>query len=131
MLTKAQEYLAQCKDTEVERSYNTFKLKANVPTRGGLARYLNVGRNTLYEWAQVHPDFQDIMEAIGAEQEERLINNGLTGDYNPTIAKVLLAKHGYREAVDTDVTSGGEKLSVNLISYDAQRHDPPQLPEAN
>ena len=45
-------------------------------------------------------EFSAIIEQLQAEQEDRLINNGLSGNYNPTIAKVLLTKHGYREGVD-------------------------------
>ncbi len=37
------------------------------------------------------------------------MNNGLSGDYNPTIAKVLLTKHGYREGIEA-TGKDGEKL---------------------
>ena len=35
-----------------------------------------------------------------SKQADRLLNNGLSGNYNPTIAKVMLTKHGYREGID-------------------------------
>lgn len=91
MLSKAQEYIKLCEDTEEQ---------VNLPTRGGLAAFLDVSRDTLYEWAKHHPDFSYIMERLGATQEDRLINKGLAGQYNSTIAKVLLTKHGYREGID-------------------------------
>ena len=117
MLDKAKEYIAECQDDEIERETKTgqmvYKLKPKLPTRGGLARYLGVARSTLYEWAEQHAPFSDIMEELGAEQEDRLINNGLSGDYNPTIAKVLLTKHGYREGIEQTGKDGKDLLPEN------------------
>lgn len=106
ILKKTQKYLDLCIDgyarvasKQKRRVIYTNKVVIKIPTMGGLARYLRVHRDTLYEWAK-HEDnkeFSDIIGDLMGEQEDRLINNGLSGDYNPTIAKVLLAKHGYRE----------------------------------
>lgn len=117
MLTKAREYIESCQDKEVEREGRgdsvIYKIQAKLPTRGGLARYLGVARSTLYEWAEQHQDFSDIMEELGSEQEDRLINNGLSGDYNPTIAKVLLTKHGYREGIEQTGLEGKDLIPEN------------------
>jgi DNA-packaging protein gp3 len=120
MLSKSKEYLNLCEDKEVVRGSPErpeISLKVKIPTRGGLARYLGVSRDTLYAWAKEHEEFSYIMEELGAEQEDRLISNGLSGDYNPTIAKVLLTKHGYREGVDSDITSKGESLNPVLVRF--------------
>lgn len=103
IIIKANEYLKLCQDQEIEKGTEErpiYSLKVKLPTKGGLAVYLGVSRETLYAWAKEKPEFSDIMEQLGALQEERLIDNGLSGDYNPTIAKVLLTKHGYREGID-------------------------------
>lgn len=113
MLKKAQEYLESCNDEEVERGTEDrpeYGIRVKIPTRGGLARHLGVSRDTLYEWAKVHDEFSDIMEQLGAEQEDRLISNGLSGDYNPTIAKVLLTKHGYREGIEQTGKDGRDLI---------------------
>lgn len=110
ILIKAREYLVLCKDN--------FEIKkVKIPTKGGLARHLDVARETLYDWATKYSEFSDIMEEVSSEQEDRLINNGLSGDYNSTIAKVLLTKHGYSDKQETDITTGGEKISVNLLNF--------------
>ena len=125
VLEMARTYLESCQDTNrsVEEKLepqpqggslkraNEKRLKVSLPTKGGLARYLGVARETLYDWSSKYGEFSDIMEQLGAEQEDRLINNGLSGDYNPTIAKVLLTKHGYRDAVDADLTTKGDKIN--------------------
>jgi hypothetical protein len=139
MVDKAWEYIDSCKDEEVqeikqeseEKGYVMYdnKLKVKIPTVGGLARYLRVARSTIYLWGEKHPEFSDIIEILGAEQEDRLINKGLGGDYNPTISKVLLSKHGYREKIDQDLTSGGKPIpiyggqSVQNSGHDSDKKD--------
>ena len=102
---KAEKYLSECIDTTEQvvtgesgkfTSYKE-KIKVNLPTIEGLAVYLEVHRDTLYEWEKEHDEFSDIIERLRGSQIKSLINNGLSGDYNPTIAKVLLSKHGYSE----------------------------------
>jgi hypothetical protein len=118
LLEKANQYLLSCEDEEIERGSDerpTYKIRVKLPTIEGLARFIDVHRDTLYEWAKIHPEFSDILESIKAEQANKLINNGLSGDYNPTIAKLLLTKHGYSDKIEQDLTSGGEKL--NIINY--------------
>lgn len=133
LLVRAREYLDICEDDEVQQTIGMsakgtelFKNKiiVKIPTKGGLARYLKVSRDSLYEWSKEYPKFSDIMEELGAKQEEALINKGLSGDYNPTIAKVLLTKHGYKDALDTDITTKGDKIEINPINSEiAQKYE--------
>lgn len=121
IVLKAREYLDSCIDEEKQvvkqssEKYEMFdnKLKVKIPTKGGLAVYLGVSRETLYAWAKEYEEFSDIMEQMGAIQEERLINNGLSGDYNSTISKVLLTKHGYREGIDQ--TTNDKDLPIPIL----------------
>lgn len=113
---KAEEYLELHQDEEVQvvkqssEKYEMFdnKLKVKLPTIEGFARFLGVNKTTLYEWEKDHKDFSNALDKIRTEQQERLINSGLSGDYNSTIAKLILSSnHGMREKTDTDLTTGG------------------------
>jgi hypothetical protein len=49
-------------------------------------------------------------------QRERLLYNGLSGDYNSTIAKLVLsANHGMSEKSEVDHTSKGESLRPQIV----------------
>jgi len=58
-------------------------------------------------------EFSDILEAINEKQELVTFNGSLLGDLNPTIAKLLLGKHGYHDKQDT-TTEG--TMSFNIVS---------------
>jgi hypothetical protein len=119
--------------TEYNETYqkNTEKyLKScvkEIPSIEGLAVFLGVARSTIYKWKDEQPDFSDILEKLLAEQAKRLINNGLTGQWNSTITKLILTKHGYSDKVEQDVTSGGKPIpilaSMNVSTNDSDNQD--------
>ena len=77
------------------------KTIVNLPTIEGFAEFIGVARKTIYNWKRDHKDFSDELEKIETVQLSRLINNGLSGNYNSTIAKLVLsANHGMRERWD-------------------------------
>lgn len=81
----------------------------------GLSDYIGVARSTIYEWKSQEDkkDFSDILEIILGKQGKSLINNGVSGKFAPTITKVMLTKHGYREG--TELTgANGEPLQITL-----------------
>lgn len=123
ILEKAQEYLDLCIDEEYDwtrtngdksTSYE-HRIKVKLPSIEGLAVYLKVARSTIYEWEKIYPEFSDILEDIKAEQAQRLINNGLSGDYNPTIAKLILTKHDYSDK--SEVNARVRTISDVLAKY--------------
>lgn len=89
-----------------------------VPSVAGLSIALERSRSTLYEWAKDadKKEFSDILEQINATQEKTALSKGLTGDFNSTIVKLLLGKHGYHDKVDQELTGkGGEPIQWNLV----------------
>jgi len=111
ILDKVVKYIESCVDEEREvmnADKLTTKLDVNLPTIEGLAVYLGISRDTIYDWETKYSEFSDIIEILRAEQAKRLANKGLSGDYNPTIAKLMMMKHGYREK--QDITSDGHAI---------------------
>ncbi|GKX40439.1 hypothetical protein SOASR014_41780 [Pectobacterium carotovorum subsp. carotovorum] len=82
-----------------------------VPSVAGLACYLGISRSTAQEYAKEDKEFSGTLEAIKTMQENKLINKGLTGDFNPTITKLMLANHGYSEKQEVDHTSSDGTMS--------------------
>lgn len=118
-IAKVDEYIAKNQDeyyefhkTRGDRSDSyERKIIVRLPTRDGFAIFLGVVRQTLDNWANDHPDFLDAVKKIDFVQKERLVQNGLSGEYNPLITKLLLsANHDVVERSATDITSKGEKI---------------------
>lgn len=127
---KADEYLGTCGnefwdyDKTVGEKSNSYERKVNItlPTIEGLARYLNVSRSTVYLWAEDNTTFSDTLEDILAEQKRMVLEHSLNGDYNSTIAKLILASnHGMTDR--TDVTSGDKPIQSNSIAFVSMNAD--------
>lgn len=84
-----------------------------VPSVAGLACYLRISRSTAQEYAKENVDFSGTLEAIKTLQENKLINKGLTGDFNSTIVKLMLSNHGYSEKISNELT-GKDGASIKV-----------------
>lgn len=86
-----------------------------IPTIEGLALFLGISRTTVYAWQKEagKEEFSYIVEDILAKQAQMLISKGLLSQYAPTIAKVMLTKHGYREGIDQ--TTNDKDLPTPLL----------------
>jgi len=114
------QYLASCQDVTKTTPFGT-KTIPNIPSIAGLSIELKVSRKSIERWyadfvkkgdgaSDAELSFCRSLESILAEQEKRLLNCGLGGQYNANIAKLLLGNHGYRDKQDH--TSDGEKMSA-------------------
>lgn len=115
-----EDYLVSCKDVEEkkvvqeneEKHYTMYKtiIKVKLPTIEGYALFIKRPRPTLIEWMKAVPEFAIAMERIKTEQKQRLLEKGLNGTYNASIARLILStNHGMVES--SDVTSGGKPLN--------------------
>lgn len=86
-----------------------------VPSIAGLACFLGKSRSRVYEYAEQNAEFKDTLEGIKVLQESKLINGGLKGDFNPTIAKLMLSNHGYSEKHEVDNTSSDGSVRSAVI----------------
>lgn len=88
---------------EYLNSVNTNEL----PSVDGLALYLNVNTDTIYEWNKQHPEFSDYLKKIASKQKTQLMNDGMYGgkEVNAGMAIFLLkAIHGMKENEPTNLT---------------------------
>lgn len=113
ILIKTREYIDSCVDEEKqivrqansEKGYEMYdyKLKVNLPTIEGLALYLGIVKSTVFDWEKKYEEFSNLVEELRAKQAKVLLENGLSGEYNSTITKLILSKHGYREQLEQEV----------------------------
>lgn len=99
LLEKAEEYV--------------YDFRANedvVPSVAGLACYLQISRSSLYNYKDENARFLDIVERVELLQEKMLVNGGLMGDFNPTIAKLMMTKHGYSDKQEVDNRSSDNSM---------------------
>lgn len=119
LLEKAREYL------EGYESYGDM-----IPSNEGLCDVIGINRSTLYRWRDEEgkEEFKDILDAINRKQQRVLINKGLSNDFNSTITKLVLGKHGYHEKQQQEI-SGPEgkpqehKWVVEFVEAKQNGHD--------
>lgn len=81
-----------------------------IPSAAGLCVWLGISRPTLHEWERAYPEFSNTLAAIKELQEKTALNKGLTGAFNSTIVKLVLANHGYSDKQAFDHTTGGQPM---------------------
>lgn len=86
-----------------------------IPSAAGMACYLGVHKATLYNWAELHDQFFDILKELNSTQERKLLSGGLSGDFNSVITKLVLSKHNYTDKVQQDVTSSDGSMKPTHI----------------
>jgi len=89
--------------TEINK-YLTEAIPQNmkIPTVEGIALKLGISKNTLYEWAKKHPEFQDALDELKMKQKEALTEIGIFGgkEINATIVALLLKVN--HDMIETD-----------------------------
>lgn len=107
LVALAQDYLATYKE----------KHKHPFPSVVGLCQVLNRSKSIIYKWASDdHPEFLDIIAQCNEKQELDLAIGGISGDFNPTITKLLMTKHGYSDKVEQELSGkDGGPIQVSRI----------------
>ncbi len=92
------EYLKKTVDSVEVFAGGGQRIKVNLPSIEGFSQFLDVDKAQIYDWEKLNPQFNHALNKIRREQWRRLIDNGLAGTYNATIAKLILScNHGMRE----------------------------------
>lgn len=91
-ISKVEDYLANCPDA--------------IPSLVGLAIHLGTTSKTIYNWSKVEgrDEFLHTLERIQDSQHNIALNKGLSGEFNATITKLVLANHGYHEKTESNIT---------------------------
>ncbi len=100
MLDKAKQYA---------NTYSSEEIGHKVPSVAGLAVYLKVTRDTIYRWMKEYSELSDTISMMMAQQEQTLLDNGLTGVFNAHITKLVLSKHGY-----TENANNNNNITINV-----------------
>lgn len=84
-----------------------------VPTLAGLSIEIDISRSTCHAWMrdEEKQEFLHITDKLKKCQERELVNNGLSGNYNPQITKVMMARHGYSDRQEIDHTSSDGSMT--------------------
>jgi len=102
LIKEAWDYVENCPD--------------DLPSIEGLCDHINIARKTAYQWAKQtdKQEFSNILETVLRKQGKLLINNGLNGKFNSTIAKLILTKHNYSDKAEVDMTTKGKSMNPGL-----------------
>lgn len=116
---RIEEYLELHQDAYRKGEWSKEQIVVRLPTIEGYALFIGVHRSTLYDWEDEHEDISDTLEILRHEQKTRVMNMGLSGEYNSTIAKLILsANHDMRDK--SDMTSKGKPIenTITLKKFD-------------
>lgn len=94
-----------------------------IPTIEGMAKHIKVAVSTLRKWRddERKPEFMETFERCKSEQCRLVVNKGLKNEFSPTIAKLILGNHGFREKTEQEISGPGGgpqewKVSVHEVS---------------
>jgi len=120
MIDQVQDYIDDCPDV--------------VPSIAGLSFVLGVRRESLEVWKGLsdrdsqpvkYPrwaEFSDMLKRVKDLQEFVVLNKGATGEINSTIAKLILAKHGYHDKSEV-VGQGSPTVQIVMPASEAVHVD--------
>lgn len=100
-----------------------------IPTIEGFCIYLDISRETAYDWASQDDKkiFSDTVKRIKRIQKQVLINKGLEGKFNAKITQLLLgANHSVIEKTFSEISGPGGKAieqSWTIEFVDAKDND--------
>ena len=97
--------------------------QTELPTIEGLADYLAITTETVYQWGKKYTEFSDTIKKVAAKQKIQLMNDGMYGgkEVNAAMAIFLLkVNHGMNEGPNTLIQVnvkpilGGKSVSTNV-----------------
>jgi len=78
-----------------------------IPQIAALHKILDVSVSSIYRWEENEEQFREVLDELRQAQHKVLLNGGISGDFNATITKLVLTKHGYTDKTETELTGKG------------------------
>lgn len=111
----------------INKVYNYLKMKKEdngLPTTEGLASFLEINTDTLWEWGKKYKSFSEAIKKLKEEQRSMLQELSLKNKWNPTMGIFLLKNnHGFTDHRNVDVTSKGEKIEGFVFTIEEKSND--------
>jgi hypothetical protein len=87
----------------------------NIPTVARLSQVIGISKDRIYKWSHQKDkkELKSILSQLKCIQEAVLLENGLSNEFNPTITKLLLTKHGYHDNPQANQAASGIQVTVN------------------
>ena len=93
-----------CRDFH-KRNADLNKFREAAPSIVGLARFINISRETIYQWAKDEdkPEFSDIVRTLEEDRELILLNKALYKELSDKAAGIALSIIGIREIKESKI----------------------------
>ena len=121
MPAKVYAYIEKCKNNPQGETRDELTIE-QLPLLCGLVKVLKVNQDTITEWRKRYDLFSAACDELLSVQKKTLIQLGLSGAYNSTIAaRILGANHGMSDK--KDITTNGKDLPALTITLSEASED--------
>jgi len=89
-----------------------------MPSHIGMFLHMGISKTCGYDWDKdpKKAEFSAILEKCNMMQHQKLINNGLNGQFNSAIVKLALGKHGYHDKQHTELSGvDGKPIEIDTV----------------
>ncbi len=88
-----------------------------VPTIGGLCLVLDLDYDTIARWRNdpEKEEFSGLVEELMLRQERTLVSGGLRGEFNSSIVRLMLRRHGYIPAIAQEISGNPQGPPVTVV----------------
>lgn len=100
---------------------NNFEEYGNVtPTVAGMCLVIGIHKDTCYEWLKHDnkEEFKSIYASLMMLQEQTIIDGALSKKFDSAFAKIVIAKHGYTDKKEVDLTSSDGSMTPRAFSQE-------------
>ena len=108
---------------EVDKYLKKVEKEDELASIAGFCKFLDITKQTVYNWGAQDAKFLDYLKKIEREQEFSLIKNGLSKKFDSSITKLMLARLGYSDKIENKLT-GDEHNPVHIKQIERVIVDP-------